>query len=335
MKRAIICTALCATGAGPLLSQRVPQEGPPPLTLSGHALGVTSVAASGARHLVVSSGLDGTIRVWRPPNPSPLILRPHRGEIYAVALSPSANQIVSAGGDSHVAVTDVATGARRLYLTVGRTWCTAVAWSPDGARLAAGCVDATAKIWDASSGKLLAELKSVGGANGIAWAPDGSELRTSRGSFDSRSGTMRRRLPASMSPARAFAISPDGNTAATATTAKAIRLVGAESDSVRTMNPMGFAVHTDSGWVVDRDMQLPQTAVAFSPNGACVVSGGADRIVRIWDAATGAPLATQYGHTMTITGLTYLDDRHLVSASLDATVRIWEVDQCATRGSKH
>ncbi len=98
---------------------------------------------------------------------------------------------------------------------------------------------------------------------------------------------------------------------------------------------MARAVHTDGGWVVDRDLQLPQTAVAFSPNGACAVSGGADRIVRIWDAATGAPLATLYGHTMTITGLPYLDDRHLVSASLDATVHIWEVGQCALRGSKH
>jgi WD40 repeat protein len=54
-----------------------------------------------------------------------------------------------------------------------------VAWSPDGARLATGSYDETAKVWEADSGRLLVTLSShSGGVNGVAWSPDGDRLAT-------------------------------------------------------------------------------------------------------------------------------------------------------------
>ena len=63
-------------------------------------------------------------------------------------------------------------------------------------------------------------------------------------------------------------------------------------------------------------------AVAFSPDGRQVASGGDDNVVRLWGAADGHPLSVIPGHTAKIRAVSF-DPRgkYLVSASNDRTVR--------------
>ena len=68
------------------------------------------------------------------------------------------------------------------------------------------------------------------------------------------------------------------------------------------------------------------TAVAWSPDGATVASGGADMTLRLWDPQSGQLLAVLDDHQDSITDIAWSPDgARLASASWDKTVRIWDL----------
>jgi len=68
-------------------------------------------------------------------------------------------------------------------------------------------------------------------------------------------------------------------------------------------------------------------ALAFSPEGRFVVTGGADRMVRLWDAASGKELRRFEGHSDEIYAVAASRDaKRIVSAGRDRAVRIWDGD---------
>jgi WD40 repeat protein len=69
-------------------------------------------------------------------------------------------------------------------------------------------------------------------------------------------------------------------------------------------------------------------AVAFSPDGTMIATGGNDKMVRLWKSdgtrATKVPLS---GHADAIWGLSFRPDGKVVaSASNDRTVKLWQID---------
>jgi len=72
-----------------------------------------------------------------------------------------------------------------------------------------------------------------------------------------------------------------------------------------------------TGWV---------SSVAFSPDGKQVVSGSSDRTVRLWDAATGAPLQTLEGHIGSVNSVAFSLDGKLLPVLLVSNYWIVEGD---------
>ncbi len=78
-----------------------------------------------------------------------------------------------------------------------------------------------------------------------------------------------------------------------------------------------------------RMLRTPASAVgpvALSPDASHALSGGSDKMVRLWNLAKGESECMLGGHTGPINDLCYLPDgRSALSASEDGTVRVWDL----------
>ena len=66
-------------------------------------------------------------------------------------------------------------------------------------------------------------------------------------------------------------------------------------------------------------------SVAFSPDGARIVSGSFDRTVRVWNTSSATSQACLRGHKSAVTSVAFSPDgTRIVSGSNDRTVRVWD-----------
>jgi WD40 repeat protein len=67
-------------------------------------------------------------------------------------------------------------------------------------------------------------------------------------------------------------------------------------------------------------------ALAFSPDGATIATGGYDKLIKIWDVATGALVTTLKEHSDAVYAVAYMPGgRQIVSVAGDRTVKVWDV----------
>jgi len=68
------------------------------------------------------------------------------------------------------------------------------------------------------------------------------------------------------------------------------------------------------------------TACTVTPDGQYVVSASYDHTLKVWELASGRPVATLQSHPWGVTACAVMPDgRHLVAASYDHTLKAWEL----------
>jgi WD40 repeat protein/serine/threonine protein kinase len=74
----------------------------------------------------------------------------------------------------------------------------------------------------------------------------------------------------------------------------------------------------------------PIHSVGVNATGKYIVSGGADKTIRVWDPTTGAELATLRGHTDQVLCVAISPSgKRIASASADGTIKIWDAQNYA------
>jgi len=189
-------------------------------------------------------------------------------------------------------------------------------FSPDGQRIVTASADSTARVFDARSGRALAELHGHSDeVQSARFSPDGQRiLTTSRdGSarlFGAAGGQALAVLHTEAGPIRSARFSPDGQ-----------RIVAASGDATASI----FSAGDGQRLAVLRGHTGEVRSAAFSPDGQRIVTASHDFTARIWSAADGRPLTQLSGHTDLLYGARFSPDgRWVVTVSEDRTARVWD-----------
>jgi cytochrome c len=224
-----------------------------------------------------SAGEDGRVALWpaRPGAQPARVLEGHGEPVVALALTPDGRRLASAAWDGTGRVWDLAGDAPPRVLEGHQGNVNGIVFRPDGVVATAG-FDGTLRLWpEGEPPRTLAEFGLP--LNAVAALPDGT---LAVGGVD---GTLRlvapdggvREVQAGARPVVALAAAPDGSVVAAASLGGSVTLWEVASLRLR---------HTLEG------PGLPVWSAVFSPDGATLWTGGTDRRVRRWDAATGRPV---------------------------------------------
>ena len=137
-------------------------------------------AALSADRRTLAGGTELGLRIWDARSGRQRRFVPD-GEVQAVAISPNGRTVVYGGKRGRINLLDASgRGAPRGLARLPGVHALSAAFSPDGARLAVGLSDGTARQWDIATGREIARFEGHDCCvAGVAFSPDGSAVATS------------------------------------------------------------------------------------------------------------------------------------------------------------
>lgn len=258
----------------------------------------------------------------------------HAGDISAVAYSPDGQVVASASDDSTVKLWST-NGILLRTLSVHPCQATAMAFSPDGTKLAVGAYRGltfdggrgTVTVWQSPDGwqpsssisLLRVTTSHLGKVNALAFSADSARL-ASGGAEGSNvvqqvsNGATLGRMAAydtSVGPASVLSL---------AFSSSGLLASGCEDHTIRFWNSSLSQVWNNTAHASN------VTSVVFSPDASMLASGSLDGTIRLWSTLNGSMIRPFMGHTEGVNAVAFSPDgTTLGSGSYDHTARLWNV----------
>jgi len=221
-----------------------------------------------------------------------------------------------------------------LYTYHGHSFLVnAVAWSPNGQRVASGSssTDGTVQICDALTGANVVTHRRYGDSGAtVTWAPDGQQLASGDTKvlygpdmvqvWNAANGQVIRVFsPHTHSPApgpvNGLSWSPDGKSLASASYDYTVRVWDVATGNIR------FFYSDPNGYLM--------TCVTWSPDSQYIAFGNDDNgtgnvMVQVWHVASQSRVAVYRGHTKPIEAVAWSPNgQYVASTGIDQTVQVW------------
>src|SRR5262245_34930080 len=283
-----------------------------------------------------------------------LILRGHDAPVRCLAYAPRSGLLATGDDAGAVWLWGAGTNPRACLMIEGGV--EALTFSPDGTRLAVGAADGSLVLlrgpeWE----EIQRTMAHEGGVRCLLYAPDGQLL-----SSGWRGGLLLHQEPSPSAslirdavPVTALALLPDGVTLATGQLNGALSLIDLRSCQVHPLANLDASVFTlacspggellasgghGDGSILLWDLATASRArslqrhtwtvyaLAFTPDGRLLLSGGADGTVRVWDVASCRQTHCFAWHTRWVTCLAVAPDGlTTVAGSADHSVVVWDL----------
>jgi WD40 repeat protein len=317
------------------------ETGDPLHRLLEHEAKITALLIHTRSQTVVSSSVDGMVCLWDLASGRLRhTLHGHTSEVGALALTPEGTLLASGSVDGTIRLWNPHTGQYLAQLTGQQGSISALSFLADGHWLAGGSDAGTLYWWDVVTAHNAASVNPTIPCLGqaqrhasrirvLAFHREGNLLAS--GSSDRTIGLWRISASAELvvgnaehrvdavTPLALLPVSNDGATPSHSPTPTGEESVPTpHAGRVRaglTITP----IHTLIGHTYE------VASVAFAADGTRLVSGGAERMVRLWETAAGQPLGVLHGHATVLHSVRFSPNGALIaSGGADGIVRLWD-----------
>lgn len=241
-----------------------------------------------------------------------------RNAARSLAFSSDGFLALSGSSNGSIDIWDVRSGRLIRTLSGHRNDVLAVAFMSGAQQVVSASSDNTIKLWDTATGRLLRSVQLAGQTDSLmamAISPDGSRILSGTNIdnvklWDAATG----RLLKTFKSESIFAVvfSADGTRAASSGSHVSVWDV-ASGRLIRTFN------HANGGTVIK--------GLAFSRDGARLVSGAYDKTAKLWDVASGRLLRT-FVHSGSVSSVSISADGARIAAggshNVDLNMRVWD-----------